>query len=73
MKLKNLQVRTEYIVGLGDLEVPENIGKQLKEIFEEGSTIDGSDEKYSEAIDWLNVNIKDTDAFELNYEIEELN
>ena len=71
MKLKKLEVRVEYIVGLGDLEVPKAIGKELKEVFEKGNTVNGDDLKYTKSLEWLNAKIDNNDAFEWNYEIEE--
>lgn len=78
-KIKNLTVEVTYRVGLGSLgvglgslEVPEVVHKQLTEIADNGREVDGSDMKYTEALEWMNENIKERDCMDWSCEIEEL-
>lgn len=72
MNVKNLQVKTVYQVGLGDVEIPENVLEQLKEMEESGDTFSDMNEKYADAIEWMDANIKESDCFEWSYEVIEV-
>lgn len=72
-KIENLTVQVTYRVGLGSLEVPEIVYKQLNEIADNGREVDGSDMKYTEALEWMNENIKERDCMDWSCEIEDLN
>lgn len=72
-KIKQLDVSLKISVGLGDLIVSTKVLEQLKEIEEKDLTLSQiHQQEYPEAYDWLGVNIKDTDAYEWEYEINEL-
>lgn len=71
-KIKNISVTVTYKVGLGGLNVPEDVFKQLNEIHDKGIEVDGSDMKYTEALEWINKNIKERDCMDWSCEIEEL-
>lgn len=72
-KIKDLNVTVTYIVGIGDIEVNDEVFKQLNEIADKGVSIDGlSDMKYPEACDWLRDNIKEADCCDLEYQINDL-
>lgn len=70
--IKNLDVKVTYRVGLGDIEVSDEVFEQLNEIIENGTEIDGMGMEYSEASEWLRNNIKERDCCDLEYEITEL-
>ncbi|SED09872.1 hypothetical protein SAMN04489761_4268 [Tenacibaculum sp. MAR_2009_124] len=71
-KIKNIHVKVSYVVGLGNIEVPENVMEQLEEIYEENKLIQDTPccLKYGETKDWLDENIKENDAFQWEHEIE---
>ncbi|PKH50849.1 hypothetical protein CXF68_09190 [Tenacibaculum sp. Bg11-29] len=69
--IKNIQVKVNYVVGVGGYEVSEKVFKQLEEMHNEGKEIDGAGSEYTEAIEWINANVKENDAFVWEYEIEE--
>lgn len=70
--VKDLSVTVTYKVGLGNVEMPENVYKQIVEAAEKGCAIEGTDLKYSDAAEWLANNIKERDCFEWGTEIDEV-
>jgi len=73
VKIKDLDVTVTYRVGLGDIEVPENVFKELEKIVESGIETDGFEEsKYPNAISWLTSNIKEKDCCDWKLTIDEL-
>lgn len=72
MKVKDLDVKVKYEVGLGDLEMPENVYKQLVEACEDGYTIQWGDSIYPEASEWLSDNIREQDACDGEIEITDI-
>lgn len=74
-KIKNLTVTVTYTVGLGEIEVSDKEYNALEKCYERGLTIESygdNDESADDAFDWLSYNIKSQDAFDLNYEIDDL-
>ena len=72
--LEDLHIKVTYTVKLSDLEVSDEVFKELVDMDNNTSIIDGwEDIAYPNAIQWLNKNIEEQDAYELNYEIELLN
>lgn len=70
--IKDLSVKVTYKVGLGNLEVPNKVYKQLNEIVDEGGEVDGTGMDYPEATEWLRNNIRERDCNDIEYEIEDL-
>jgi hypothetical protein len=70
-KVKNLSVLVSYRVGLCDVEVPDNILAELEEL-ENFIHIDINDVEYEDSLEWLNSNIKEKDAIDWSYEIEDI-
>jgi len=70
--VKNLSVTVTYKVGLGNVEMPENVYKQIVEAAEKGDEIEGTGLKYTDAAEWLSSNIKERDCFDWNTEIDEV-
>tara|TARA_R110000868_G_scaffold176916_5_gene414997 strand:+ start:9685 stop:9906 length:222 start_codon:yes stop_codon:yes gene_type:complete len=66
--IENLDVRVTYSVGLGDIEVPDEIYDELMEIVNNGIEVDENCEYY-EAAEWLRDNIREGDCYERNAEI----
>lgn len=73
VKVKELTIEVIYRVGYGDVEMPENVYKQLVEASEKGHKLEmGSSERYTEALDWLSNNIQEADAMDWQADIEEI-
>lgn len=68
--VKNLSVTATYHVGLRNVEVPDNVF----EVLSGGGELDSDDYRLSddesEALDWLNQNITESDAYSWKYEFE---
>jgi len=64
--IKNLSVKVTYNVGLGNVEVPDDVYEQLEET-EEFSSEYGENYK---ALDWLLNNIHENDAYQHEFEVE---
>lgn len=71
-KVKELTVKVTYRVGLGDVEMPKKVYKQLAEAYDNGDEIDSSGMEYAEAAEWLSNNIKEADCMDWEAELEEL-
>lgn len=70
--IKDLSVKVTYKVGLGDVEVSNEVFEQLQEIADSEMEIDGMSMEFPEALDWLRDNIKERDCCDLEYEISDL-
>lgn len=69
--VKHITVKVAYQVGLGDLEVTDEVYKILNKCYENGDTIDLSDN--GKLRDWLTSNIQERDCCEWEAEIEDFN
>lgn len=67
--IKNLTVTVTYTVGLGDIEVPEEVYDDLTEHYDNGAWEVPED---SIATEWLAENIIEKDAMSWSYEIDDL-
>lgn len=70
--IKDLTVSITYRVGLGDVDVPDRVYKELINIYENGGETHDEDFKNSEATEWLMNNIRQKDCMDWSAEIEEL-
>jgi hypothetical protein len=76
--IEDLTCEVTYTVGLGDLKVPDNVYRGLCEIFERGHKISLSEESEGKskdvtlAFEWLTDNIREHDAMDWGYEIQDL-
>ena len=69
--IKNLYVKVTYTVGLGDVEVSDEVFEQLEQMADYGFSVeDCESSKYPEAFDWLSDNIRERDALDWAYEVE---
>lgn len=66
--IKDLTVTVTYTVGLGNVEVPDNVFEQL----ESNQEIDINDDSLSDAMEWLSQHIKEEDAMDWRYEIDDI-
>lgn len=72
--LEDLHIKVTYTVKLSDLEVSDEVFNELLQLYYQNDSIDGFDDtRHPKAIQWLNKNIEEQDAYELNYEIELIN
>ena len=71
-KVKELNVKITYRVGLGDLNIPKKVKEQLIEACEKNEEINLQSIKYGEAEEWLSDNIKEGDCFDWTAEIEDI-
>jgi hypothetical protein len=71
-KINHLTVTVTYTVGIGDVEVSEEVLKQLNKAVDMGGEIDGDSNEMSEAIDFLTATINESDAMEWKYSIDDI-
>lgn len=72
-KLEELTVEVKYRVSYLEVEMPDEVYNQLLEASEKGHSIDmDRPDRYTEALVWLNDNIKEADATDWEAEIEEI-
>ena len=72
--IKNLTVKMTYRVGLCDVEVPDDVYDSLAKCYDEGGDVPmpgESDKDSVEASEWLSDNIREADAMDWDYEIED--
>ncbi|RGV56524.1 hypothetical protein DWW00_22715 [Bacteroides fragilis] len=72
--IKNLTVKMTYRVGLGNVEVPDDVYDFFAKCYDEGGDVpmpNESDEDSAEAYEWLSDNIREADAMDWEYEIED--
>jgi len=69
--IENLDVRVTYVVGLGNVEVPDEIYEELMDIANNGIEVDEHCQHY-EAAEWLRNNIREGDSCEHSTEIEDM-
>jgi hypothetical protein len=70
--IKNLTVTVTYRVGLGDVEVSDEMLKKLEAMQDSGRWNCNDHSNHADAAEWLSDNINEADAFDWEYEIDEL-
>jgi hypothetical protein len=71
--VKDLTVKVTYRVGLGDVEIPQEVYDQINEAAENGDEISISGmSEYPEALQWLSDNIRESDCMDWVAEIEDV-
>ena len=71
--VKDLTVKVTYHVGLGDVEMPQEVYDQINEAAENGDEISISGmSEYPEALQWLSDNIREGDCMDWVAEIEDI-
>lgn len=73
--IEDLTVKVIYTVVLSYVEVPERVYDALAQCYDEGGVVSQNNMTDEEAIaaEWLNDNIKESDAMEWEYEIHDFN
>lgn len=71
-KVNTLRVEVKYVVELSDFEIPQELFEEMEYL--QGHTINISRAQilYPEVLDWLSENIKERDAYDWEYEIDEI-
>lgn len=72
--IKGLTVKVTYRVSLGNVEVSDDAYEALGECYDKGGDVpmpNESDEDSAEASEWLSDNIREADAMDWEYEIED--
>lgn len=64
--IKQLTVKCTYTVGLGNVEVPDDVYSQL----EDGGQYSSDDRRNYEALKWLEDNVKEDDAWDWEYDVD---
>jgi hypothetical protein len=79
MIVKDLNVKVTYYVGLGDVEIPDNIYEAMSECLDEGGEVPLPDEcmingreHLSDVAEWIADHIHEDDAYDWEYEIEDM-
>ncbi|WP_195664385.1 MULTISPECIES: hypothetical protein [Bacteroides] len=70
-KIKDLTIKVTYIVGLSNIEVPDEVYNELAKAYDEGGDVPEWDDELENANEWLLDNIRQNDAMEWEFEIED--
>lgn len=72
-KVKQLVVNIRYTVGLGDLNIPDDVLSQLKDAESKGKSINMDRHEYLDANEWLTQNVTERDSvhWEADVEVDE--
>jgi hypothetical protein len=70
-KIKDLTIKVTYIVGLSNIEVPDEVYNELDKAYDEGGDVPEWDDELENANEWLLDNIRQNDAMEWEFEIED--
>lgn len=72
--IKNITVKVTYWVGLIDVEVPDDVYQSLMDC--EGMNLSGDNMSIdcadAKAIEWLSYNLHEDDAYDFEFEIEDI-
>ena len=69
--IKDLTIKVTYRVGLGNAEVPDEVYNELAKAYDEGGDVPEWDDELENAKEWLSDNIREADAMEWEYEIDD--
>lgn len=70
-KIKDLTIKVTYRVGLSDVEVPDEVYDELAKAYDEGGDVPEWDYELENANEWLLDNIRQEDAMDWEFEIDE--
>lgn len=73
-KIENIQVKVTYLVGLCDVDVPDDVYEALSNSESEILSPDNLNMTFEQAyaMEWLASNVKEDDACEFKFEIESI-
>lgn len=76
--IKDLTIQVTYTVGLGNVEVPDEVYNALSQCYDDGGNVPMSDictingePELACASEWISDNIRESDAMDWEYEITE--
>ena len=69
--IKDLTIKVTYRVGLGNVEVPDEVYNELAKAYDEGGDVPEWDDELENAKESLSDNIREADAMEWEYEIDD--
>ena len=69
--IKDLTIKVTYRVGLGNVEVPDEVYNEFAKAYDEGGDVPEWDDELENAKEWLSDNIREADAMEWEYEIDD--
>lgn len=69
--IKDLTIKVTYRVGLGNVEVTDEVYNELAKAYDEGGDVPEWDDELENAKEWLSDNIREADAMEWEYEIDD--
>ena len=69
--IKDLTIKVTYRVGLGNVEVPDEVYNELAKAYDEGGDVPEWDDELENVKEWLSDNIREADAMEWEYEIDD--
>ena len=70
-KIKDLTIKVTYRVGLSDVEVPDKVYDELAKAYDEGGYVPEGDDELENANEWLLDNIRQEDAMDWEFEIDD--
>lgn len=71
--IKDLTVKVTYRVGLGNVKVPDEVYDELAKAYDEGGDVSDCRDEFENASEWLLDNIRQRDAMDWEFEIEDFN
>lgn len=74
IKVEDLTIKVSYTVGLGNVQMPEEVYRQLLDAAENFKELDvtGGSRDHQEAAEWLVENIKEKDCCDWSAEVDEI-
>jgi hypothetical protein len=72
MKVDSVTIKVSYYKTLEDIDIPEETVKELEKMEENLNVTDLEFYKYPKAVDFINDSIKERDAIDIEYEVEEV-
>ena len=72
MKVDSVTIKVSHYVTLEDIDIPEETVKELEKMEDNFGVTDLEFYKYPKAVDFINDNIREEDALDIEYEVEEV-
>jgi len=71
MKVEKLTFEVKYKVGISNLDLPEDVYKELQECLDNGDTVGSDSMKYPNLEMWIVDNVRERDCYQHEVEIED--
>ena len=69
IKIDDLTVKVTYTVSMSDLDMPEDVYKEIENAFDNGVDVVLNSMEHTEAQEWLSTNCKESDSDSWEVEI----